>query len=548
MYEVLFALTLIFVLAAVLLLVAAHFGAPVTPFYLLAGILAGGFIDETQLLDLAQWGIAFLVFLFGVHFDLEAFRSTGRISTLVALGQAATVGLLAYGVGLVFGLDTINALYFAVAAALSSSLVAISYLDRTDGTLPTFARLAESIHFIEDILGVLVVLLISALVYSGGSPATQFTAAAGMVTAALGIRYLVFHRLTARIQDDSEVLMLVAISFVTGFIALSELFGVSIVVGAFAAGIAIADDYPHSLELVDTVADLEDFFSPLFFITVGALLTVPDFVTIGYAFALVVAVLILNPLVVAVVLIRSGFGGRTAIYTGLTLDQMSVFSLFIAIEALAEETIRQALFDAIVLAAVLTMFVATYTARKRESINHWIRGRNVIHRFGENPASRSAVADDIDEHVVIVDFERMSHPIIDACLSIDRPALVIEDNPVRIAELRERCENYIYGDVLEERLWDLAAVDRAALVLSLTPERDRSRRVAELDIDAPRIVWVDDADTASEFLEYDNVGVLDPYAVSGQRLTAALEALLDDEITVEEFAERDTAQDGQDER
>ncbi|MEM4780800.1 MAG: cation:proton antiporter, partial [Halalkalicoccus sp.] len=69
--EVIGSLTAIFVLAAVLLLAASRYSLPVIPFYLVAGILAGVVIAEEHLLDLAQWGIAFLVFLFGVEFDAE---------------------------------------------------------------------------------------------------------------------------------------------------------------------------------------------------------------------------------------------------------------------------------------------------------------------------------------------------------------------------------------------------------------------------------------------------------------------------------------------
>ena len=383
MYEILFALTLIFVLAAALLLVAAQRDLPVIPFYLLSGIVAGLAIDETQLLDLAQWGIAFLVFLFGVHVDLEAFRSTGRISAAVGLLQASLVGALGFGVGLAFGLDALNAGYFAVAAALSSSLVATSYLDGDYAVRPTYARLAESIHFTEDVLGILVVIALSAFVYAATPAVEQLAVAGGMIALALGIRYVIFHRLTARLRGDPEVMMLLGLSFVIGGVALAEAANLSIIVGAFVAGIAVADDYPHSLELVDTIDDLEDFFTPIFFVTVGALIATPTVETIGYTIALVATVLLLNPLIVAFVLLRGGFDGRTAILAGLTLDQVSAFSLFIAIEALAVGEIVRPLFDAIVLAAAITMIAATYTGRHAGEINRWLRERGVVRALGE---------------------------------------------------------------------------------------------------------------------------------------------------------------------
>ena len=538
MYEVLFALTLIFGLAALFLLVVAQWGLPAIPFYLLAGVVAGLAIDEAQLLDFAQWGIAFLVLLFGIHVDVEAFRSTGRISVAVGLVQAGLIGGLAFGFGLLFGLDPVNAIYFGVAAALSSSLVATSYLDGETGARPTYARIAESIHFTEDLLGVLVVLSLSAFVYAAAPAAEQFAVAAGLFALALGIRYFLFHRLTARLRGDAEVMMLVAISFAIGFIALAEAAGLSIVVGAFAAGIAIADDYPHSLELVDTVDDLEDFFSPIFFVTVGALLAIPTVESVGYTLVLLAAVLVLNPLLVAVVLLRSGFDGRTAIRTGLTLDQVSTFSLFIAIEAVVAGRIARPVFDAIVLAAVVSMIVATYTGRHADEISRQLRDRGVVRALGESLGLRTHVTEGLTDHVIVVDFEHGGRQILEACSFLDRPMLVIEDNPLLLEEIRDECDNYVYGDVLNDRVWERAAVDDAALVVSLTPEHDRAEAVVDLESDVPRLVRVDGTDAAIEFLERGATGIVYPDAIAAERVGDDLEALLSDEISLQEFAER----------
>ena len=541
MDEILFALTLIFGLAAVFLLVAAQRGLPAIPFYLLAGVVAGLAIDEAQLLDLAQWGIAFLVLLFGIHVDVESFRSTGRISVAVGLLQAGLVGGLAVGLGLLFGLDSVNAVYFGVAAALSSSLVATSYLDGEPGIRPTYARIAESIHFTEDLLGVLVVIALGAFVYAAAPAVEQFAVAAGLFAFALGIRYLVFHRLTARLRGDAEVMMLVAVSFAIGFIALAEAAGLSIVVGAFAAGIAIADDYPHSLELVDTVDDLEDFFSPIFFVTVGALLAIPTVESIGYTLVLLAAVLVLNPLLVALVLLRGGFDGRTAIRTGLTLDQVSTFSLFIAIEAVVAGRIARPVFDAIVLAAAVSMIVATYTGRHADEINGWLRERGVVRALGEPLGDRTHVTEGLTDHVIVVDFEHGGRQVLEACSFLDRPVLVIEDDPVLLEAIRDECDNYVYGDVLNDRVWERAAVDDAALVVSLTPERDRAEAVVELQSDVPRLVRVDGTDAAAAFLDRGATGVIYPDAIAAERVGDDLEALLADEISREEFAERGRA-------
>ncbi len=538
MYDILFALTLIFTVAAGLLVVAAQRELPVLPFYLLAGVLIGFAIDESELLDLAQWGIAFLVFLFGTHVDLEAFRSTGRTSVAIGVVQAVVVGGLAVGGALAFGVDPLNAVYFGVAAALSSSLVATSYLDTDEGVRPTHAQVAESIHFTEDLLGVLVVLGLSAFVYATEPAPSQLAVGAGLFVLALGVRYLAFHRITSRLRGDSEVMMLFGITLAIGFIALAEVANLSIVVGAFAAGIAVADDYPHSLELVDTIDDLEDFFTPIFFVTVGALLAIPTLETVGYTVALVAAVLILNPLIVGFLLLRAGFDGRTAVLAGLALDQVSVFSLFIAIEALIAETITRPLFDAIVLSAAITMLVATYTAHNAEAINRWLRERGLVRAVGKPIGEKTSVDEGLEDHVIITDFEHGGEHVLEACSELDRPVVVVEDNPTRFDDVRELADNYVYGDVLNDRTWDVAELETAALVVSLSPELARAEAIADLETDTPRVVRIESADDAEAFLERDAMGVVYPEAITAERVGDDLEALLVGEISHEEFVER----------
>ena len=544
MSDVLVALLVVFGVSAVLLLLASRYPLPVVPLYLLTGLVAGVAIDEAQLLDLAQWGIAFLVFLFGVHVDLEGVGELGPTAGLVAMIQASLVGTLTAAVSLALGLTWLDAFVLAVAAALSSSLVATSYLDSSEGVRPTFQRLAESIHFTEDLLGVLAALTLSVTIYAVSPGWVQPAVAIGLFVTALVVNQYLFHRLTDRLQGDEEVLMLVGVSFVIAGIAVAEFAGLSIVVGAFAAGIAVADDYPHSLELVDTVDDLEDFFTPIFFITVGALVTLPDTETLGYVAVIVIAVVLVNPLVTAAGLLAAGYDGRTALFTGFTLDHVGAFSLFIAIEALAGGVIRRPVFDAVVLAAVLTMLSSTVTTHRRTELNRWLRRHGVVAALGERVGTpdRTHVGDDLTDHVIVVDTRHGGQAVIDACVALDRPLLAIEDDPQTFERISEECEHAVFGDVLDDRVWELARIEEAALVVSLTPETDRTRYVvdlpAELGVEVDRLVRVDDEATAAEVLDRGGTGVVFPDAIAGERVREDLEALLDEEISQATFEAR----------
>lgn len=533
--EVIGSLTAIFVLAAVLLLAAGRYGLPVIPFYLIAGIVAGFVIAEEQLLDLAQWGIAFLVFLFGVEFDTADVRELGADSTVIAVVQLLVTGGAFYLVGLGLGLDGLNALYLAIAAALSSSLVSLGEANGRPDV--TFERLRGSIHFVEDLLAIVVVLCLSAFVYSAQPALEQLAVGIGLVLVGLFVRRYLFDRI-ASLADDIEIMMLVGVSFIIGFIALSELAGISIVVGAFAAGLAVSPEYPYNIEMLDAIEDLHDFFAPIFFLTLGALIAIPTLETALYTLVLVVAVLVVNPAIAVLVLLRRGYDPRTSTLTALGLDQVSEFSLIVAIGALGAGTIEGALFEAIVLAGVVTMIVSAYSSRYGEEIHRALAERGL---FGpvQRVDEQSRVADDLSDHVIIVGYGTEGKEVARACEAAGREFVVIENDPILTEGLDSAVENYVVGDVMGQRAWEAAGVDRAALIVSTVIQEERSARVLELDTEADVIARATDEESARELFERGALYVAVPDVLAADRLASEIEAVLEaDEDRREELRER----------
>ncbi|MCH7659820.1 MAG: cation:proton antiporter [Euryarchaeota archaeon] len=536
--EVIGILTAIFVIAATLLLAASRFSLPVIPFYVLAGVIAGFFIPEEQLIDLAQWGIAFLVFVFGIEFEISEFRATGTDSAIVAVVQLSATGLLAYLAGLGVGLGSLDALYLAVAATLSSSLVSLGHLEGVARPRTAFERLSEGIHFVEDLVAIALILGLSALVYSAQPAPLQIAAGVGLLLAGVLIRRYLFEFISG-LADDTEIMMLVGISFVIGFVALSELAGISIVVGAFAAGIAIAREYPYNIGMIDAIGDLEDFFSPIFFITVGALVAIPTVPTIGYALILVVAVVLLNPAITILTLLWRGYDPRTATLTGTSLDQISEFSLIIAISAFAAETISQSVFEAIILAAVVTMITTAYTGQYAEEIHRALAERGLLTSDQDKIADRSHVTEELSDHVIVVGFGTEGEEVAQACEAANREYVVIENDPLLIEEVSEAVDNYAFGDMMGESVWEKARVERAALIVSTVVEEERSARVLDLDTDADVIVRATDEESAKKLFERGALYVAVPDLLAAEFLASQVETVLEaDENRREELRER----------
>lgn len=536
-FEFVAALTLIFVVAAALLVIATQYELPSVPFYLIAGIGVGLFVDQGLLLDLAQWGIAFLVFAFAVELEPLDGGSMRRDSVIVALAQALLSGMVLFGIAIGIGFDALNALYFAIAATLGSSLVALSLLERRIRLRSLHERLAESIHFVEDLIAVLIILLLSAFVYADGS---LLALATGLLLFAIafGIRYALYERFTEFAGGDVEILMLTGISLLIGFIVLADVGGVSIVVGAFAAGLAVASRYPHDVETIDAIGYVEDFFAPIFFVTLGALLTVPTLEVLGLSAMLVVAVFVINPIITVAILEWRGYDSRTALLTGYSLDQVSEFSLIIAIEALAAGVLAPQLFEAIVVAAIVTMLGSVLT---REYVDHgyqWLVARGLLAPIENDVRENSSVADDLSDHVIITGYDREGQQIVEVCERGDHPYLVIESDPTRQASVRNHCDNYVFGDTLTEVTWRVANAETAALIVYTLPRERAAERILSYDLGGEVIVRTLDVETGAALLDRGALFVAIPEVLAAERLSDLVEAVLVGEMTQEELRER----------
>ncbi|XVH30573.1 cation:proton antiporter [Haloferacaceae archaeon DSL9] len=532
MAEILSTLTIIFATAGALLLLGSRLRLPIVPVYLLAGILVGGFIDPGELYDLAQWGIAFLVFLFGIEIELDDVRGIAAEGVGVAVGQAALTGGGVFALGVFAGIGPTNAVALAAAAGLSSSLVGVGHIDQPAGRRTTFERVADTIHFIEDLLAVGLLLVIGAVVLEPTTAPIQLGAGVGLFTFAVVARRFVFDRLVTLAEGDTEILMLTGVSLAIGLIVAADLAGLSIAIGAFAAGIAIPREYPHSIEMVDQLGYLRDFFAPVFFVTLGALVTLPTVETLLWTAVLLVAVLVVNPLLAAIVLLRRGYSLRTATLAGISLDQVSEFALIIAIELLLIEAITGAVFDAVVIAATATMFVASYTRLYRESIYGWLARTGLADRpFAARDSDR--VPDDVSDHIVVFGEDDLRTGVFEA--AADRPVVVVEPNPAATAH--PDAAYTLVGDALDDDTIDRARAADAALVVSTIPDPTISRSLLDRDLDADVIPTAADVAAAEELFDAGAAYVLVRDELAADRLLDILAGVASGELTTDELSE-----------
>ncbi|MFC6903947.1 cation:proton antiporter [Halalkalicoccus tibetensis] len=520
MSELLTALSVIFVVAGGLLLVANHYSLATVPFLILAGVIAGFFIDPPVLLELAQWGIAFLVFVFGVELDLGSMRTLARDAEITTTVQVGVVGALGFAAGLGLGFDATNALYFSVAAALSSTIVGAGLLQAEFRQNLVYGRLAHSVHFVQDLLAILLILVLSAETASADAVASSLGYGVVLLAAAYVINVYLFDHLSALAEGSQELLMITAISILIGFLALTELVGISIVVGAFAAGLAIKRDFTRNLGMLNGIESIKDFFVAVFFVSLGALvfLGTPDLTVLAAALVLVFLTAVVKPAVTFVAFLREGYDARTATLTSLSLDQTSEFALIMAIEAFIAGLIVPELFDAIILAAAVTMITASYTRRNDERLYGLLSRAGLPRASHRKTDQRSAVEPGLSDHVIVVGYGRQGRRLVETCERRGIDYLVVENDPTMFESLEGECRNYVFGDVMDRYTWEKAEADGASLIVSTVDQRRVSDRILSLETDADVILRSRTADEAGDLLDRGALYVNVPDLLAADRL------------------------------
>ncbi|MFU8868380.1 cation:proton antiporter [Natronococcus sp.] len=550
MTDLLTALSIIFIVTGPFLLAANRFDLPTVPFLVLAGIVVGFFVEPELTLELAQYGIALLVFSFGVEINFSAVRTVLVDSELAAVGQILVVGSLGFGLGVALGVPPGDAIYLGAAAALSSTIVGTALLQREYDTNLVRGRLARSLHFVQDLLAILFVLVLSAATLAAEPVAAAVGYGVALLVAAVVVNQYLFDPVGEFAGDSDELMILAVVSLLVAFVGVAEYVGISIVVGAFAAGLAVRHDPVDYLGLFNGLESIKDFFVAIFFVTIGALVVLP-FVELGWtasleklllAGVLVGLTVVVKPAVTTAILIYQGYEPRTATLTSLNTDQVSEFALIIAIEALVLGLLSQSVFDAIIFAAAVTMVTSSLTQRYDEEIYRTLADRGVLGDRHEKIDDWSSVPTDRSDHVVIVGYGRQGQRLVETLEELDQPYVVIENDPSRRDVVTAECDAYVFGDAMERYTWEKANVEDARIVVSTVKSELVSRRILSLEFEADLTLRSGDRETALELLDAGALYVSHSELLAGQRLVQQLRALFDDELTSAELRDQQRAE------
>ena len=373
------AFDLVFYEIAVLVLLAAGVGflgmlarQPLVVAFIAVGVLAGpdalGVVSSTDMIEtLSQIAIAVLLFLVGLKLDVSLVRNLGKVAVATGLGQILFTVLFGFLICLALGLDVVTSTYVAVALTFSSTIIIVKLLSDKQEIGALHGKIALGFLIVQDIFVVLAMVTLSALgVGLGGEGGafwdvvTVFAGGAAMVVFVMLFIQFVADRLLGMIARSPELMVIFAVGWAAGLAAAGDVLGFGKELGGLLAGVSLAStEFREAIS--SRLTSLRDFLLLFFFISLGAGLDLSTLgEQVGPAVVLSLFVLIGNPMIVLAIMGFMGYRKRTGFLAGLTVAQISEFSLIFMAMGITIGHVTDEAMGLVTLVGLVTIAVSVY--------------------------------------------------------------------------------------------------------------------------------------------------------------------------------------------
>jgi Kef-type K+ transport system membrane component KefB len=476
---------LLLLIAAALGLVASSLKQPLILAYIVMGVAAGpalvGWAAPAEALGLlAEFGVTLLLFAVGLKLDPQLVRHLGPVAVATGLGQLTFTIVVGYGLCLALGYDALTALYVAVALTFSSTIIIVKLLSDKREIDSLHGRIAMGFLIVQDIAVVIALMLLGSLRQAPELPVAAIAAvtlvklAAAALLVFLALRYVVPH-VARRAARSGELLLLASIAWGVLLAAGGELAGFSKEVGAFLAGFTLAAT-PFRDAVAGRLAGLRDFLLLFFFIDLGLHLEVG---ALGGellpAAVLSLFVLVGNPLIVMLIMGYMGFRARTGLLAGLTVAQISEFSIVFVAMGVTIGHVGSSALAVTTSVGIVTIAASTYmilySERVYQALAPWLAifERRVPHREALGaPTTHESEAPE----VVVVGMGRYGRRLAEQLHRAGRRVVGVDFDPELARRGAHSLVPVYYGDAADAGLLDALPLQSARWIAITLPDAD----------------------------------------------------------------------------
>lgn len=430
--------------------------------------------DLSSLESFGNIGVALLLFLLGIEMNLEEVPAIGKTALFTGIGQIVFTSTIGFFLARLLGFPTTPSLYMAIALTFSSTIIMVKLLSEKKDLTSLYGRIAIGFLLVQDVVAIVILMLLSGL---GSESNTIFDY--GFIFAKALFLFFGVWLLSKKvlpvffnkiISSSTELLFLISITWALGVSAfVAGPLGFSLEVGGFLAGIALSN-LPSHLQISSRMKPMRDFFLVIFFLLLGSKLVVTTSISSLLVPALVFSffVLVGNPIIVLTIMGFLGYKKRTSFFAGLTVAQISEFSLVIMAMGETIGHLENTHVSIVVIVGIITMTLSTYLILGSEKIYKLLASWLSVFERKKTKESAFITNLEMSDHVVLVGSDKTGRELLPFFQKANIPLVVVDFNPAVYNRLVADNIPVVFGDINDIEVFDSVNVSKAKLVVSTT--------------------------------------------------------------------------------
>ncbi|MEK7185763.1 MAG: cation:proton antiporter [Patescibacteria group bacterium] len=477
--ELFLELTAIVFIATLFSIIMRILKQPLIVGYILAGIFIGPYFlniyqSRSDIELFSKIGVAILLFIMGLNLSPKIIKEVGKVSIIAGAGEVIFSTIIGFGLSIILGFNFMTAIFISLAISFSSTIIVLKILSDKNALHKLYGRISIGFLLFEDIVATILLLVIPSFAQTNEASLATITGllllkSAGILITLYLVSSFVMPRISVFMASSTELLFLFSITWGLGLAALFHILGFSIEIGALIAGIMLSLT-PFSYEIESRLKPLRDFFIVLFFVLLGSQMVIGNiFTMIIPTIVLSFFVLVGRPIIVMIAMNLLGYKRRTGFMTGVTVTQISEFSLILVALALSLGYISKDILSLITLVALITITLSTYliihsgkTYGKLEKLLSIFEIRK--------PNDREINTDSERYEIIMFGYDKAGQDFLKSFEKLDKKFLVIDFNPDSIKKLKSENIPYRFGDAQDVEFLSELNLSKTKMCVSTIPD------------------------------------------------------------------------------
>ncbi|PIN89535.1 sodium:proton exchanger [Candidatus Pacearchaeota archaeon CG10_big_fil_rev_8_21_14_0_10_32_14] len=513
------------------------FNQPIIVGYIIAGMIISPFLLQSGqsaseiISTFSEFGIAFLLFIVGLHMNPKVLREIGIPSFFIGILQMILTFIVSYAVSFfVLGWGHIASFYVGVAIMFSSTIIIMKLLsDQSD--LDSFhGKIVTGVLILQDIVAIFILMIISSTDSISGNSigiflVKTFISGGGLILLLFFIGVFILPLILKFVAKTQELLFLFSIAWCFLIASLFNFLNFSIEIGALIAGVILSIS-PYSTEISSKIRPLRDFFIVIFFIILGTYINFNSIQSILLnAIILSVVALILKPIIVMILMRNFGYTKRNNFLVGITLAQISEFSLIILLlgSSLSSTNplyIGQEVLNTIVMTLIITIIISAYMIMYSNKL--YVKISSILYIFEKKGVKEKRVIKK-NYDAILFGYNRIGFGILQTLQKIKKSYVVVDFNPDTVQNLTKVRIPSIYGDAFDSDFLDDLPLSEVKIAVSTIPEFETNllliEKIRTINKNAIVILRAHSVKEALELYERGASYVLTPHFLGGEYIS-----------------------------